>query len=65
MNNNAIDQLARHDIHCYGSAELLKFEKHMARYFEREYEQWQGNNKSTENYGLNSYEGEISKKRNT
>jgi len=62
MNNNSIDQLASHDIHCYGSAEILKFEKHMARYFEREYEQWQGNKKSTEDYGLNSFKGEISKK---
>ena len=62
MNTNSIEQLASHDIHSYGSAELLKFEKQMTRYFEREYEHWRGNKKLPENYGLSSFEGDIAKK---
>lgn len=44
MTNNIIQKMTGHNIHCYGSAELLKFEKQMTRYFEREYERWHGNN---------------------
>lgn len=62
MTNNMLNKLASHGIHSYGTAELLKFEKHMTRYFEREYEHWRGNKKFPENYGLSSFKGEISKK---
>jgi len=59
MANELIDLLASHNIHCYGSAGLLKLEKHMARFFEREYERWRGNKCTPENYGVNSFKGEI------
>lgn len=62
MSKNIIEQLASHDIHNYGSVELLKFEKQMARYFQREYKRWQGNNDSPESYGVSSFKGEIAKK---
>lgn len=57
-----IKQLAERDIHSYGSEELLKFETHMARYFEREYERWRDNKQTPESYGLSSFDGDISKK---
>jgi len=62
VTNKLIKQLASNDIHSYGSAELLKFESTMQRFFEREYKRWLGNNEPTEKYGLNSFEGEIAKK---
>jgi len=62
MTNNIVKQLASHDIYCYGSPALLKHEKIMTRYFERVYERWGGNNKFPENYGVSSFEGDISKK---
>ena len=62
MQTGILEQLASHDIHNYGSAEQLKFEKHMARYFEREYEHWQGNKKTPKDYGLDSFKGDISRK---
>ncbi|MCP4076823.1 MAG: methyltransferase domain-containing protein [Gammaproteobacteria bacterium] len=58
---NISQQLINHGVHPYGSAEVLKFEKQLARYFGREYERWQGNKNLTESYGLNSFEGDISK----
>jgi len=62
ITSNIIQQLAEHKIHCYGSVELLKFEKQMTRYFEREYKRWQGNKSLPENYGVSSFEGDIAKK---
>jgi cyclopropane-fatty-acyl-phospholipid synthase len=59
---NIIKQLASHDIHQYGSAELLKFEKQLERYFEREYERWRGNKELPESYGVSSFEGKHAKK---
>ncbi len=59
---NIFEQLAGLDVYGYGSAEQLKLEKQMARYFEREYERWRGNENTPMDYGLNSYEGEISKR---
>ncbi len=55
-------QLASRGIHGYGSAELKVFEKHLERYFEREYKRWKDNQNFAEDYGLNSFEGDISKK---
>lgn len=57
--NNIFEQLASHDIHRYGSVELLAFEKQMERYFEREYKRWQDNNEPPESYGVSSFEGDI------
>jgi len=62
MTNNIIKQLAEHDIYGYGSSELLKFENHMARYFEREYERWRGNANKPEDYGVSSFKGDTEKK---
>lgn len=62
MTDNKIKQLAAENIHCYGSDQLLKFEKQMARYFEREYKRWNGNNEPPESYGVSSFEGELAKK---
>lgn len=59
MANDVIRLLKSHDIHCYGSAELLKFENHMTRYFEREYKRWRGNKNLPETYGTSSFEGDI------
>ena len=61
MNNKKINELARHDVHRYGSIELLQFEKHMERYFAREYDRWQGNRELPEKYGVSSFEGDIAK----
>ena len=62
MANDVTRLLAINNIHCYGSADLLKFEKHMARYFEREYERWHGNECFPENYGVSSFKGDIADK---
>lgn len=62
MTSNIIQKLSEHEIHCYGSSELLKFEKQMTRYFEREYKQWKNNNETPQTYGLSSFDGEIAKK---
>lgn len=62
MSDNKIKKLAANNVHCYGSIELLKFEKNMARYFEREYKRWEGNDELPENYGVSSFEGELAKK---
>ena len=59
--SDIIKQLARQDIHCYGSDELLKFEQQMEKYFTREYKRWRGNDAPPENYGVSSFKGEISK----
>ena len=56
-----IKQLADQDIHCYGSDELLKFERQMEKYFTREYKHWRGNDTAPENYGVSSFKGEIAK----
>ncbi len=58
---NFSQQLIDQGIQPYGSAEILNFEKHLAQYFGREYKRWQGNQNSAESYGLNSFEGDISK----
>jgi len=60
--SDIINQLAEQDIHRYGSAPLLKFEKQMERFFKREYERWNGNNNPVEDYGVSSFKGEIAKK---
>jgi cyclopropane-fatty-acyl-phospholipid synthase len=62
MTSNIIKQLADQNIHRYGSAELLKFEKQMERFFTREYKQWEGNTAIPEDYGVSSFKGEIAKK---
>jgi cyclopropane-fatty-acyl-phospholipid synthase len=59
MANDMTRLLARKNIHCYGSTDLLKFEKNMARYFEREYERWHGNQNLPERYGVSSFKGDI------
>lgn len=59
MTDNVLQLLARHNIHAYGSVELLNFEKHMVQYFEREYERWRENIDTPEKYGVSSFEGEI------
>lgn len=59
MNNGVIQQLSSHNIHCYGSAELLKFERHLARYFEREYDRWHDNSTPPEEYGVSSFSGDM------
>lgn len=60
--NNIIKQLSDHGIYSYGSAELLKFEEQMQRYFKREYDRWHGNKELPEKYGISSFEGDIEKK---
>jgi cyclopropane-fatty-acyl-phospholipid synthase len=57
MNKDIVSDLSRHDIHCYGSDELLKFEANMTRYFEREYQRWRGNANQPESYGISSFSG--------
>ena len=59
MANKVISSLAKHGIYNYGSAELLQQEKHLARYFEREYRRWEGNATPPEHYGTSSFEGNI------
>lgn len=59
MAKDIIAELADHDIHRYGSTELLKFEKNMERYFKREYDRWEGNRNLPEHYGVSSFEGNI------
>lgn len=60
MLNNAIQSaLASNGIHPYGSPEIAQFEKHMARYFGREYSRWQKNADVPEAYGINSFEGKM------
>jgi len=59
MTSDVIQLLASNNIHCYGSAELLKFEAYMTHYFEREYERWHGNRRLPESYGVSSFNGEI------
>jgi cyclopropane-fatty-acyl-phospholipid synthase len=62
MANDVTQLLASNNIHGYGSADLLKFERHMARYFEREYERWRGNERLPESYGVSSFKGDIAYK---
>ena len=57
-----IKKLSGQKIHCYGSDELLKFEKQMERFFSREYERWRGNDELPEKYGVSSFEGDIANK---
>jgi len=61
--SNIIKELAEHNIHSYGSKELLKFEKNMEKYFGREYDRWKGNRALPEDYGVSSFEGDIAKKK--
>jgi cyclopropane-fatty-acyl-phospholipid synthase len=60
--STVIEKLSEHDIHCYGSDKLLKFERQMERFFEREYKRWQGNEELPEKYGVNSFTGDIANK---
>ena len=57
-----IKQLADQGIHCYGSDELLKFERQMEQYFTREYKRWSGNDELPENYGISSFHGDMTSK---
>ncbi len=57
--SSIIDQLAAHDINCYGSEALLKFENQMQRYFKREYDHWRGNKALPETYGVSSFKGSM------
>lgn len=57
-----IKELIEHNIHPYGSKELLKFEKNMEKYFAREYDRWKGYRALPEEYGISSFEGDIAKK---
>jgi cyclopropane-fatty-acyl-phospholipid synthase len=59
MSNGIIQELTSHNIHCYGSAELLKFEQHLSRYFEREYDRWHRNGIPPEKYGVSSFSGDM------
>jgi cyclopropane-fatty-acyl-phospholipid synthase len=54
-----IKELIEHNIHPYGSKELLKFEKNMEKYFGREYDRWKDNPNSVESYGFSSFKGDI------
>lgn len=54
-----IKKLSDNEIYCYGSDELLKFEKQLERFFTREYERWSGNDEPPEKYGVSSFEGDI------
>lgn len=56
-----IKHLADNEIYAYGTEKLIKFEKNMERYFMREYLRWKDNPKKPEDYGVNSFEGEIAK----
>lgn len=62
MTSSIINQLASHDVHQYGSVEQLTLEKHMAKYFSREYDHWNKNKSAPEEYGVSSFEGDIAKK---
>lgn len=55
---DVISLLSSHKIYKYGSAELLKFEKQMIRYFSREYDRWRGNHTPPEHYGASSFKGD-------
>lgn len=59
MSTDSIKLLAEHNIFAYGSAELLKFERQMEKYFKREYDRWEGNKALPEIYGANSFEGRM------
>ena len=56
-----IKNLKSNNIHSYDSPELLKFEKQMSRYFEREYKRWENNSNLPEDYGVSSFDGDIAK----
>ena len=60
--NDIVKKLSIHDIHCYGSDKILKFERQMERFFKREYKRWQGNDEYPEKYGVNSFTGDIANK---
>ena len=57
--NKTISELAANDIHGYATKKSLMLEKHMARYFEREYQRWHGNYNHPESYGISSFSGDI------
>ena len=59
MIQDAVKLLATHNVHAYGSADLIKFERSMTRYYEREFERWQGNTNTPETYGVSSFEGDL------
>jgi len=52
-------ELARNGIYAYGSPEMGQFERHMARYFGREYSRWENNKDLPETYGISSFEGKM------
>ena len=60
--SDIIKKLSGQKIYCYGSEELLKFEKQMERFFKREYERWRGNDELPEKYGVSSFKGDIANK---
>lgn len=57
MNNSIIEQLAAQGIYGPGSEELAKYERHLIRYFEREYKRLQENPVSLESLGVNTTQG--------
>ncbi len=52
-------ELASNGIHAYGSPEMEQFERHMARYFAREYSRWEKKEELPETYGISSFEGKM------
>ncbi|MBE9567330.1 MAG: class I SAM-dependent methyltransferase [Proteobacteria bacterium] len=62
LTDDTLKKLADNNIHAYGSRELLKFERQLSIYFEREYQRWHGNKKHPEEYGISSFEGEVADK---
>ncbi len=57
MNNSIIEKLAAQGIYGPGSEELAKFERHLIRYFEREYKRLQENPVTLESLGINTAQG--------
>ena len=59
MSVDAKTLLASHHIHGYATPGQLRFEKHLALYFEREFARWRGNRQAPETFGVSSFEGEL------
>lgn len=59
MSEDIVSKLADNGIFPYGSPEVEKFEMQMAKYFGREFERWNGNDKKPEVYGVSSFKGGI------
>lgn len=57
MNTSIIEQLAAQGIHGPGSDELAKYERHLTRFFEREYKRLQENPVSLESLKIDTTQG--------